>query len=131
MTKKEIIDSRYELVAELECDGKKGSVFKAVTMFDLPKSLIEDYAKPAIRHQYKSVNGWWNHNPDYGEWDAFTIEHKTEGSLDIYVCAIIVRPFSEEAGRVYENTLTFSPIDRLKLTFDSRVYDLIHNNKNQ
>lgn len=126
MTKKEIIEHQYELVAEIEIDGEKGSVFKAVTMFDLPESLIEEYAKHAIRHQYQSDNGWWNHNPDWGEWDAFTVEHKTKDRLDIYVCAIVVRPFSEEALKAYENPHTYTPMNRLMLRFDSRVFDKIH-----
>lgn len=71
---------------------------------------------------------WVNGNPDWGAWDAqFTKRMDYRRSqVDIYVCALLVRPFSEEARKHYEERMGLDVWDRMTLMWDSRQYDEEH-----
>ena len=132
---KDIILSHYQKVHELEMDGFTVRVFKPRTMQPLPAhkmlSWIKYRAEEAISYmkmEYKA--DWRSGNPDYGLWDAQTVYHyDPRGKVfNIYIAAILVRPFSREAYEQY--CQTHESIDdinqRLMLMWDSREFDRIH-----
>ena len=132
---KDIILSHYQKVHELEMDGFAVRVFKPLTMQQLPahKMLewIRSKAKDAIQYMMMEQKAVWGlGNPDYGLWDALTVYHydPRHKAFNIYIAAILVRPFSREAYetycRQYEGIEDVS--QRLMLMFDSREFDRIH-----
>ena len=132
---KATILEHYQKVHELEMDGVTVRVWKPRTMQQLPAykmlSWIKERAEDAIKNMYIERKSCWTlGNPDYGLWDAQTVYHADpyQDTFDIYIAAILVRPFSREAYDFYCSC--HSEIDdvnqRLMLMFDSREYDRIH-----
>ena len=131
---KDIILNHYQKVHELELHGWAVRVWKPRTMQQMPaynmRKVIGEYAENArcaLRDDDKAY--WCYGNPDWGIWDALLVRyvdprHKT---LDIYIAAILVRPFSREAYETY--CRTHDNIDdinqRLMLMWDSREFDRI------
>ena len=131
---KDTILSHYQKVHEIEMDGYTVRVFKPRTMQQLPAhemlSWIKYRAEEAIRYMIMEVKAdWLLGNPDYGLWDAQTVYHYDPRgkAFNIYIAAIIVRPFSREAYetycRMHENIDDVN--QRLMLMFDSREFDRI------
>ena len=131
---KDIILSHYQKVHELEMDGYTVRVFKPQTMQQLPAhdmlSWIKHRAEDAIGYMITEQKADWRlGNPDYGLWDAQTVYHYDPRgkAFNIYIAAILVRPFSREAYKHYSET--HDNIDdinqRLMLMFDSREFDRI------
>lgn len=133
---KDTILSHYQKVHELEMDGFTVIVFKPRTMQQLPAhemlSWIKSIAKDAIRYmewEPEAKADWRLGNPDYGLWDAQTVYHydPSHKAFNIYIAAILVRPFSREAYETY--CRMHESIDdvnqRLMLMWDSREFDRI------
>ena len=132
---KDTILEHYQKVHELEVDGITVRVWKPRTMQQLPahqmlawiKNRVEDAARHMILEQ---KNDWYLGNPDYGLWDAQVVYHTDphHKTFDIYIAAIIVRPYSREAYDFYcqRHTEIEDINQRLMLMFDSREYDRIH-----
>ena len=131
---KDIILSHYQKVHELEMDGYTVRVFKPRTMQQLPAhgmlEWIKYRAKEAILYMIMEVKADWRlGNPDYGMWDARTVYHYDPRgkAFNIYIAAILVRPFSREAYETY--CRMHESIDdvnqRLMLMWDSREFDRI------
>ena len=132
---KDTILEHYQKVHEMEVDGITVRVWKPRTMQQLPAHEMLRYIKyragdAADWMAMESKNYWGMGNPDYGLWDAQTVihcdpHHKT---LDIYIAAILVRPYSREAYDFYcsRHEQIEELNQRLMLMFDSREYDRIH-----
>ena len=133
---KDTILSHYQKVHELEMDGYTVRVFKPRTMQQLPahKMLywIKNRAKDAIHYMKwdpEAKADWRSGNPDYGLWDAQTVYHydPRNKAFNIYIAALLVRPFSREAYDTY--CRLHESIDdvnqRLMLMWDSREFDRI------
>ena len=132
---KDTILSHYQKVHEIEMDGFTVRVFKPRTMQHLPAYQmlywIKSRAENAICHLIRENKAEWRlGNPDYGLWDAQTVYHYDPRgkAFNIYIAAILVRPFSREAYdtycRLHENIDDVN--QRLMLMWDSREYDRIH-----
>ena len=132
---KDTILSHYHKVHELEMDGFTVRVFKPRTMQNLPAhemlSWIKSRAKDAIHYMIMEQKADWRlGNPDYGLWDAQTVYHyyPRGKAFNIYIAAILVRPFSREAYETYcrQHEGIDEVNQRLMLMWDSREYDRIH-----
>ena len=132
---KDTILSHYQKVHELEMDGFTVRVFKPRTMQKLPAhemlACIKSRAKDAILYMKTEQKADWQlGNPDYGLWDALTAYHydPSHKTFNIYIAAILVRPFSREAYETYCRTHeSINDVNhRLMLMFDSREFDRIH-----
>ena len=130
---KDIILNHYQKVHELEMDGMTVRVFKPRTMQQLPAhkmlSVIKSYVRDASEWFVWNEKATWLYgNPDYGMWDALIVRYidPRRKTLDIYIAAILVRPFSREAYDWYErHHVGFEHIERLMLMWDSREFDRI------
>ena len=131
---KDTILSHYQKVHELEMDGYTVRVFKPRTMQQLPAHRMLEWIKfrveDAISYMVMEQKADWQlGNPDYGMWDAQTVYHydPRNKAFDIYIAAILVRPFSREAYETY--CRLHESIDdvnqRLMLMWDSREFDRI------
>ena len=132
---KDTILEHYQKVHELEVDGVTVRVWKPRTMQQLPAHCMLEWIKyragEAARYiAFEQKNDWYMGNPDYGLWDAQTVYHTDprHKTFDIYIAAIIVRPYSREAYDFYcqRHTEITDVNQRLMLMFDSREYDRIH-----
>ena len=132
---KDTILEHYQKVHELVVDGITVRVWKPRTMQQLPAhqmlAWIKYRAEDAARYMILAQkNEWRMGNPDYGLWDAQTVYHydPRHKMFDIYIAAIIVRPWSREAYDFYcqRHTEIGDVNQRLMLMFDSREYDRIH-----
>ena len=132
---KDTILEHYQKVHELEVDGITVRVWKPRTMQQLPAHCMLEWIKyragEAARYiAFEQKNDWYLGNPDYGLWDAQVVYHtdSRHKTFDIYIAAILVRPFSREAYDFYCSR--HAEIDdinqRMMLMFDSREYDRIH-----
>ena len=132
---KDVILEHYQKVHELEMDGITVRVWKPRTTQQLPAYMM----MATIQGYITEAKDWfaWNHNkadwfygnPDWGMWDALLVRYMDarRKTLDIYVAAILIRPFSREAYEWYErHHIGLSQTDRLILMWDSREYDRIH-----
>lgn len=132
---KDTILSHYQKVHELEMDGFTVRVFKPRIMQQLPAhgmlEWIKYRAKEAIRYMIMEQKADWRlGNPDYGLWDALTVYHydPRNKAFNIYIAAILVRPFSREAYETYcgfDAAYIDDVNQRLMLMFDSREFDRI------
>ena len=132
---KDTILEHYQKVHELEVDGITVRVWKPRTMQSLPAHCMLEWIKyragEAARYiAFEQKNDWYLSNPDYGLWDAQVVYHTDprHKTFDIYIAAIIVRPYSREAYDFYcqRHTEITDVNQRLMLMFDSREYDRIH-----
>jgi len=134
---KETILNHYQKVHEIEMDGYAVRVFKPRTMQQLPAFRMLDWIKyragDAITYMKYQMDGkteWRSGNPDYGLWDAQTVYHydPSHKTFNIYIAAILVRPFSRESYEFYCQTHEniYDVNQRLILMFDSRENDRIH-----
>ena len=132
---KDTILEHYQKVHELEVDGITVRVWKPRTMQQLPAhnmlAWIKHRAGSAANYiAIEQKNDWYMGNPDYGLWDAQTVYHTDprHKTFDIYIAAILVRPFSREAYDFYcQRHAEIEDVNqRLMLMFDSREYDRIH-----
>ena len=131
---KDTILSHYQKVHELEMDGFAVRVFKPRTMQQLPAHDMLHWimfrAEEAIHYMIMEQKADWRlGNPDYGMWDAQTVYHYDPRgkAFNIYIAALLVRPFSREAYETY--CRIHESIDdvnqRLMLMWDSREFDRI------
>jgi hypothetical protein len=129
---KDTILSHYQKVHELEMDGITVRVWKPRTMQQLPAYMMKAWINYQAQTKrdclaVEAKAGWRMGNPDYGLWDAQTVYHidPRRKMLDIYIAALLVRPFSEQAFNYYVNQ--HDNIDdvnqRLMLMWDSRDFD--------
>ena len=132
---KDTILSHYQKVHELEMDGYTVRVFKPRTMQKLPAFRMLEWIKSRAEDAilYMKTEGkadWQMGNPDYSIWDAQTVYHydPSHKTFNIYIAAILVRPFSREAYDTYcrMHEAVGDVNQRLMLMFDSREYDRIH-----
>ena len=132
---KDTILSHYQKVHELEMDGFTVRVFKPRTMQKLPAfrmlEWIKSRAEDAICYmKEEQKSDWQMGNPDYSIWDAQTVYHydPSHKTFNIYIAALLVRPFSREAYDTYcrMHEAVDDVNQRLMLMFDSREYDRIH-----
>lgn len=119
MTRKEIIARDYELRRVIRCDSDTLRVFAHKGMRELPEDLIEYYEG----RWWYSVGGWHCGNPDFGKWDAFVVTQTTSSCRNVYVCGILVRPFTDDERREYEATFAdkFGITKRLLAFYDNRA----------
>ena len=131
---KDTILSHYQKVHELEMDGFTVRVFKPRTMQQLPAhdmlGWIKNRAEDAIRYMIMEQKAEWRlGNPDYGMWDAQTVYHYDPRgkAFNIYIAALLVRPFSREAYETYCRLhVGIGEVNqRLMLMWDSREFDRI------
>ena len=134
---KDTILSHYQKVHELEMDGYTVRVFKPRTMQQLPAhdmlGWIKDISENAILYmkwEPEVKADWHIGNPDYGMWDAQTVYHYDPRgkAFNIYIAALLVRPFSREAYETYcgfDSAYIYDVNQRLMLMWDSREFDRI------
>jgi len=131
---KDTILSHYQKVHELEMDGYTVRVFKPRTMQQLPAHNMLEWikfrAEEAIHHMIMEQKADWQlGNPDYGMWDAQTVYHYDPRgkAFNIYIAALLVRPFSREAYETYCRLhVGIGEVNqRLMLMWDSREFDRI------
>jgi hypothetical protein len=127
MAKKDFLKETYEFVCSCNKDGIVVNVHKPKTMRDLPLELIEHCFSHGHHCEFCSKSSWFSGNPDYGSFDALLTYHQHGKTVDCYVTAILVRPFTEDAynayGDIIEKRLGANFSKRLRDIFDSRVYD--------
>ena len=131
---KDTILSHYQKVHELEMDGFTVRVFKPRTMQQLPAHNMLEWikfrAEEAIHYMIMEQKADWQlGNPDYGMWDAQTVYHYDPRgkAFNIYIAALLVRPFSREAYETYCRLhVGIGEVNqRLMLLWDSREFDRI------
>lgn len=127
MKAKDIISKNYEIVATKQFGDKVLNIWKPKTMQPLPQSLVDDFADESLCSDYP-VRGlrYGVGNPDWGEFDALVVIGRHGWITELYVCSIIVRPFSEEADKYYSEHWPSEPAKRLAVMWDSRNYDKEH-----
>lgn len=85
-------------------------------MYSRPQDIIGPKERGAV---------YMTGNPDLGCWDMQTVkrmDYKRQ-TVDIYIAALLMRPFSQEAQKHYEARMGFDVWDRLLLMWDSRQFD--------
>ena len=119
MTRKEIIESRYELREQRKFGNYTLRVFAHKGMGNLPSKLVSHYSD----YWHYCGTGWYRSNPDFGRYDVTAVVQRTAKCCNVYVCGILVRPFTEGERLKYESEcLKFQGVtDRLMAFFDNRV----------
>ena len=100
--------------------------FQMRRIMEAEANNLSHYCNPS-EYQLPKENGavWNTGNPDYWVYDMQTVKRMDykKKCVDIYVCALIMRPFSREAATFYEQRMGLEPWDRLLLMWDSRQFD--------
>ena len=125
LSRKSLILEHYVQTAELVIDSITVKLWKPKTMGKLParymQSLMRGYGNMHVR-----TNACWSTgNYDAGLFDAqLTIYQDPHRKVtDIYICSLLMRPFSIEAQEHYGKRMGLEPMDRLLLMWDSRQFD--------
>lgn len=130
LSRKWLILEHYVQTAEEVMDGVTVRLWKPKTMERLPAWYMRSVMtyqrfqfESCFYHEKKVV--WITGNPDYGLFDAQTTicfdPHRK--SIDIYICSLLMRPYSNEAFSHYEARMSLPAMDRLLLMWDSRTFD--------
>ena len=128
LSRKWLILEHYVQTAEVMMDGCTVRVWKPKTMGKLPAINMLDLMK-AHRRSFDSYSEgsvvWGTAHPDFGYWDAQVVccEDPHRKVVDIYICALLMRPFSEEARKHYQDRSGLEAWDRMLLMWDSRQFD--------
>lgn len=126
MTTKQILNDGYE-VASMQIkttSGKFVKVYRAMTMKDLPRSFYKcvDPDKLCPKKPFKGLRFQVAvYTSD--ECNALTILSIHGSAVELYVCAILVRPCSKEAERQYRSFMGMKVRDCAGLMWDSRNFD--------
>lgn len=128
LSKKWLILEHYIRTAEIEMNGVIVRVWKPRFMGKLPAIGMRDIMVQAYKaydiYAHNKVL-WGTRHPDYGFWDAqiAICADPHRKCVDVYICALLIRPFSEEAHLHYAERSGLEPMDRLVLMWDSRQFD--------
>ena len=129
LSKKWLILDHYIQTAEIEINGITVRIWKPRFMGKLPaigmREIMMDAYKNYDLYERNHKVIWGTRHPDYGYWDAqiATCIDPHRKCADVYFCALLIRPFSEEARQYYEERSGLEAMDRLVLMWDSRQYD--------
>ena len=88
---------------------------------------LNEYRHPEYVYAPKDKGACWvTGNPDYGLWDMQIVKRMDykKRQVDIYICALLMRPFSDESAKHYQEHLGLDVWDRMLLMWDSRQYDI-------
>lgn len=124
LSRKSLILEHYIQTAELVIDGVTVKLWKPKTMGKLPasgmQSLMRGYTLPLSDSAY-----WSKGNYDAGLYDVQLVIYfdPHRKVTDIYICSLLMRPFSNEAYERYGERMGLKPMDRLLLMWDSRQFD--------
>lgn len=110
----------------------KVRVWKPSWFLPLPDAYFDMAMKDYVRLFGPGTGNrvrWIPGNPDYGSWDAKTMVRLDPKKMiiDVYICALLVRPFSMQACKHYETFVSLSRQERLSWKWDSRLYDKENN----
>ncbi len=130
LSRKWLILEHYIQTAEEVMDGATVRLWKPKTMDRLPAYDM----RSIMCHYHDEYKRWYRHeknvkvctgNPDHGLFDAQTVifHDPHRQCVDIYICALLMRPFSREAQDHYEKRMSLPAMDRLILMWDSRQFD--------
>ena len=100
--------------------------YEMLEMMNHEANRLYQYSRPEIINAPKDRGACWvTNNPDHGAWDLQTVIRMDyqKQQVDIYVCALLIRPFSREAMKHYEERMGFDVWDRMLLMWDSRQFD--------
>ena len=129
LSKKWLILEHYVKTAEIDKYGVAVRVWKPRFMGKLPaigmREIMDQAYKTYDLYARDNKVFWDTRHPDYGYWDAqiaiYADPHRK--CVDVFFCALLIRPFSEEARQHYEERSGLEPMDRLVLMWDSRQFD--------
>ena len=128
LSRKWLILEHYVQTAEVMMDGCTVRVWKPKTMGKLPAiemlGLMRGHSRRFDTYSGGSVV-WGTAHPDFGYWDSQIVccEDPHRKVVDIYICALLIRPFSEEARKHYAERSGLEAWDRMLLMWDSRQFD--------
>ena len=133
MKKQEVIDRYYHMVyCGHTIDGADVSIYKPIDMMTLKPAIVNRIRYCSFTNMpniVSSSKNWNSNNIDNGNFDAMLVACVSQKRVEIYICSLLCRPFSDDAQKVYESLFDLSLLDRLNTRFDSRVYDLVNNTK--
>lgn len=122
----DLILEHYIQIAEDETlrEGYIVRIYKPRTMGPIESLYrFRDTLKSYIHNAIGVPGKWFTGNPDWGYWDAQVVYKRNVSSniIDIYFCAIICHPWTEEDDRYYEEHMSLPWYQRLLLMWDNRI----------
>lgn len=131
LSRKWLILEHYVQTAEVVVEGTTIRLWKPKTMGKLPARGMRDMMEGfhyIFNYPYSKAK-WERANPDWGMWDAQIAIYRDphRNTVDIYICSLLIRPFSEKAYEHYGERMGLEPMDRLLLMWDSRQFDAENN----
>ena len=133
MKKQDIIDRYYHMFYRGHTiDSVDVCIYKPIDMMTLKPAIVERIRYCSFINMPNIVSSgknWSVNNVDNGNFDAMLVACVSKKRVEIFICSLLCRPFSDDAQKIYESLFDLPLLDRLNTRFDSRVYDLIHNTK--
>ena len=125
-SKEKLILEHYVKAAEEVMGEVTVRVWKPKTMGDLSAIDLHSEMLSLSHHVYGLSEVYWGTgNPDFRYWDAQIVycADPHQMTVDIYICALLIRPYSEEAFNHYDESMGLEVWKRLLLMWDSRNFD--------
>ena len=125
-SKEMLILEHYVKTAEEVMGEVTVRVWKPKTMQKLPATEMRSEMLSLSHHVYGLSEVYWGTgNPDFRYWDAQIVycADPHQMTVDIYICALLIRPYSEEAFNHYDERMGLEVWKRLLLMWDSRNFD--------
>lgn len=124
LSKKLIILEHYIQTAEIVNNGITVKLWKPKTMGKLParymRGAMEYYGRCSEAKALWTTGNWDAHLYDT---QLAIYENPKHKIVDIYICSLLIRPFSQEADVHYGVRMGLRPMNRLQLMWDSRQFD--------
>lgn len=120
MNKKQFVAENFRLLEENNpAEGRRIRIFTRFSgIGEIPQAL-KDYIFDTYSTLFSDDSGWKRGNCDMGVFDAVLALHSSKKYIDVYVCGIIRRPFTDEESDQYELYFSGSLNYRLATTFDN------------
>lgn len=120
MNKSKFVKENFHFVEEKESNyGCKVRIFNRNNgIGELPEKLKNFIYDVYPRHSMGDIH-WTKGNCDKGIFDAVLVIHSSSKYVDVYVCGILRRPFTEEEKDEYEKYFTEDIEYRLTKVFDN------------
>ena len=123
LSRKSLILEHYVQTAELVIDGVTVKLWKPKTMGKLPAWDMQTLMRNRAKSCHETCWSTSNYNAWLYDAELAIYEDHKRNVTDIYICSLLIRPYSEEAGNYSEERMGLKPMDRLLLMWDSRQFD--------
>lgn len=119
MNKQNYAKENFRLLEEKDVNNCKVRIFTRIKGIGEIPDKLKDYIYNMYHLYIMGDIPWIRSNCDMGDFDAVLAIHPNKDSVDVYVCGILRRPFTDKEVKEYEKYFLEDIEYRLSKVFDN------------